>query len=56
MKIKTEQKYMQDNWNLLQETHQKSQKMRSKPTHKPESSYKEHPFVRLVEQQDQRQQ
>lgn len=56
MKIKTEQKYMHDNWTLLQQTHRHSPKPRPEPTLNPESSYREHPFVRLVQQQEQRQQ
>jgi hypothetical protein len=52
-KIKTEQKYMQDNWTLLQHTHRHSPRRLPNPEETPCG---EHPFVRLVDGQEQRQQ
>jgi hypothetical protein len=50
LKIKTEQKYMHDNWSLLQQSHRHSPVQRQNP-----EEYKEHPFIKLIEQEEHRQ-
>ena len=52
-KVKTEQKYMLENWNMSKETHNKTP---HKHMINPQSSYKEHPFVKLIDLEEKRKQ